>query len=466
MTNDGLANDRPSTVDASLLDDGDAMGCASSAPARDDAASSSCADLAVPTLEDGSVNVEATLKTLGIAHDANGDEDATTMTTTTTTTRTEDGGGARRRSRSLRSTDAATARRTTSLNGRRSAQALGELASAKMSSSTSARLVASPRKDVGRSSGTTTTVMKGGAFGRSSSGGRVDAPSGRERKDGATTASEAAHEFEKRPGRRQEGGSDGLPPMAFSARSTPHSSRNVGVEHGERDERGGRPSMSKFRGDEQAATKDVKGPSWVPPTKGSTIVAQARKRTMHKRTMSEDPGTWGSGTFSTPTRTSSGLRSMEEAIFELDGHYEDAALTPEEFSHQVQSLMRSMRERQAFLRKITMETIELCKPLVELEAPIEALLRLQEIDEAAMARDADEERERLLERDLVEPEVPSHAKTRTFSQESFEISSALSAYDFERRASARGDSEFSLDGIEEELRSVDELLKETNAVGA
>lgn len=435
------------------------MGCASSAPARDDAASSSCADPAVPTLEDGSVNVEATLKTLGIADDANGDDDGAT-------TRPEDGGGPRR-SRSLRSIDAATARRTTSLNGRRSAQALGESPSAK--NSLSARSLVSPRKDVGRSSGTTTTTattMKGGAFGRSNSGGRVDAPSGRERKDGATTASEAAHEFEKRPGRRQEGGSDGLPPMAFSARSTPHASRSIGAEHGERDERGGRPSVSKFRGDEQAAAKDVKGPSWVPPTKGSAIVAQARKRTMHKRTMSEDPGTWGSGTFSTPTRTSSGLRSMEEAIFELEGHYEDAALTPEEFSNQVQSLMRSMRERQAFLRKLTMETIELCKPLVELEAPIEALLRLREIDEAATARDADEERERLLERDLVEPEVPSHAKTRTISQDSFEISSALSAYDFERRASARGDSEFSLDGIEEELRSVDELLKETSAVGA
>lgn len=157
---------------------------------------------------------------------------------------------------------------------------------------------------------------------------------------------------------------------------------------------------------------------------------------------------------------------MEEAIFELDGLYEDAALTPEEFSHQVQSLMRSMRERQAFLRKLTMETIELCKPLVDLEAPIEALLRLREIDAAATARDADEERERLLEHDLVEPEVPSHAKTRTFSQDSFEISSALSAYDFERHAPARGDSEFSLDGIEEELRSVDELLKGTSAVDA
>ena len=223
--------------------------------------------------------------------------------------------------------------------------------------------------------------------------------------------------------------------------------------------------MSKFRGDEQTATKDVKGPSWVPPTKGSAIVAQARKRTMHKRTMSEDPGLWGSGAFSTPTRTSSGLRSMEDAIFELDDNYEDAWFTPEEFSNQVQNLMRSMRERQAFLRKLTMETIELCKPLVELEAPIETLLRLREIDEAATARD-DKERERLFVRDRDEPEMPSHAaKTHTLSLDSFEISSALSAYDYEKRAPARGDSEFSLDGIEEELRSVDELLKETSAVG-
>ena len=154
---------------------------------------------------------------------------------------------------------------------------------------------------------------------------------------------------------------------------------------------------------------------------------------------------------------------MEDAIFELDDNYEDASLTPEEFSNQVQSLMRSMRERQAFLRKLTMATIELCKPLVELEAPIETLLRLREIDEAATARD-DKERERLRDRD--EPEMPSHAaKTRTLSLDSFEISSALSAYDYEKRAPARGDSEFSLDGIEEELRSVDELLKETSAVG-
>ena len=84
-------------------------------------------------------------------------------------------------------------------------------------------------------------------------------------------------------------------------------------------------------------------------------------------------------------------------------------------------------------------------------------------DEAATARD-DKERERLRDRD--EPEMPSHAaKTRTLSLDSFEISSALSAYDYEKRAPARGDSEFSLDGIEEELRSVDELLKETSAVG-
>ena len=434
------------------------MGCASSAPARDDAASSSCADPAVPTLDDGSVNVEAPLKTFGIADDRPGD-DATEDDGRRRDGRETNGGGGVRRARSLRSMDGATGRRTASMNVRRSARALGESPSAQ--NLLSERSLISPVKEARRNSGT----IKGGAFGRSGGGGRVDATQERERRDGATPASDAAHEFEKWPGRRQEGESDGLPPMASSARATPHASRSMGVEHGERDERGGRPSVSKFRGDEQTATKDVKGPSWVPPTKGSAIVAQARKRTMHKRTMSEDPGLWGSGAFSTPTRTSSGLRSMEDAIFELDDNYEDASLTPEEFSNQVQSLMRSMRERQAFLRKLTMETIELCKPLVELEAPIETLLRLREIDEAATARD-DKERERLFVRDRDEPEVPSHAaKTRTLSLDSFEISSALSAYDYEKHAPARGDSEFSLDGIEEELRSVDELLKETSAVG-
>ena len=432
------------------------MGCASSAPARDDAASSSREVPAVPTLDDGSVNVEATLATFGIADDRPGD-DATEDDGRRRDGRETNGGGGVRRAKSLRSMDGATARRTASINVRRSARTLGE--SPSMQNSLSARSLISPVKEARRNSGTT----KGGAFGRSGGGGRVDATQERERRDGATPASDAAHEFEKWPGRRQEGESDGLPPMASSARATPHASRSMGAEHGERDERGGRPSVSKFRGDEQTASKDVKGRVGCRRRKGQP---SSRRRENERCTRERCRRIPGCGVLERSRRRRErrvDCEAWRTRFSSWTTTTKTRQLTPEEFSNQVQSLMRSMRERQAFLRKLTMETIELCKPLVELEAPIETLLRLREIDEAATARD-DKERERLRDRD--EPEMPSHAaKTRTLSLDSFEISSALSAYDYEKRAPARGDSEFSLDGIEEELRSVDELLKETSAVG-
>ena len=46
----------------------------------------------------------------------------------------------------------------------------------------------------------------------------------------------------------------------------------------------------------------------------------------------------------------------------------------------IASVVESMRERHDFVRALTIETIELCKNLVELEAPVSAMLRLEEID--------------------------------------------------------------------------------------
>ena len=178
------------------------------------------------------------------------------------------------------------------------------------------------------------------------------------------------------------------------------------------------------------------------PAEGSAIVAQARNERCTRERCRRIPGCGRTGRSRRRRERRVDCEAWRTRFSSWSDNYEERRSRPEEFSNQVQSLMRSMRERQAFLRKLTMETIELCKPLVELEAPIETLLRLRR--STRQRRALRRQRARRL-RDRDEPEMPSHAaKTRTLSLDSFEISSALSAYDYEKRAPARGDSEFSL----------------------
>ena len=249
-------------------------------------------------------------------------------------------------------------------------------------------------------------------------------------------------------------GDGGLPPTSPSTRTTPIKGRGTSVDM---DFVSQRASFQKYRGDEfGAAIKDVKGPSWVQPTKSTSIVAQARKRAMHKRTMSEEPGAFASSFGgSTPARTVSG--GFDEAIQE-NGNVDDS-LSAEQFLQKIASMVESMRERHDFVRSLTIETIELCKNLVELEAPVSAMLRLEEIDGMSETATFDGR-----ETDFV---AANERSDESFAGAAISSSAArnLAAEGFGEMMSApslspTNSGDFSLDAVEAELRSVRKLIEE------
>ena len=101
-------------------------------------------------------------------------------------------------------------------------------------------------------------------------------------------------------------------------------------------------------------------------TKASELVARARTRALHKRTMSEEP----SGIFGTSEII------IPEPIYE---HDRGPLFTQDEFLQEMELVMGAMRERHDFVRQLTVRTIELCQTMVELEAPIEAMFRLEDV---------------------------------------------------------------------------------------
>ena len=324
--------------------------------------------------------------------------------------------------------------------GRRSARALGESPRGAASAS---RVMTSPKKEAsfGKSSGTALKAYASASHVRAVDDGVVGELADRRFSHGASKEKRAV-------------GDGGLPPTSPSTRTTPIKGRGTSVDM---DFVSQRASFQKYRGDEfGAAIKDVKGPSWVQPTKSTSIVAQARKRAMHKRTMSEEPGAFASSFGgSTPARTVSG--GFDEAIQE-NGNVDDS-LSAEQFLQKIASMVESMRERHDFVRSLTIETIELCKNLVELEAPVSAMLRLEEIDGMSETATFDGR-----ETDFV---AANERSDESFAGAAISSSAArnLAAEGFGEMMSApslspTNSGDFSLDAVEAELRSVRKLIEE------
>jgi hypothetical protein len=192
----------------------------------------------------------------------------------------------------------------------------------------------------------------------------------------------------------------------------------------------------------------------VQPTKTTSIVAQARKRAMHKRTMSEEPGAFAVAFVgSTPTRTLSG--GFDDGIQE-DGDEGDS-FTAEKFLQKIKSVVESMRERHDFVRALTVETIELCKSLVDLEPSVTAMLRLEEIDSRATKFDGRATNDFAAGEpsdDSFAGATISSSAAQNVDQDAYgEVTSAMSP------TSTTSDG-FSLDAVEAELRTVRRLIEE------
>jgi len=203
-----------------------------------------------------------------------------------------------------------------------------------------------------------------------------------------------------------------------------------------------------------------RGNGWAPPVKSTSIVAQARKRAMHKRTLSEEPSAFVGAQLA--YRPPTGLEDVKE----VPTRYQRA-----QFLEAVNVAVSEMKERQDFVRRLTLETIESCKALAELEGPVEALLRLENID-----KNASEVLSMQQPTATKHVEFASHthsgsgfaepSSNSVFSEDGDEVSSAISTYSFQMETSPRTSDrsvdfviqrpkeDFSIDELERELISV------------
>ena len=203
-----------------------------------------------------------------------------------------------------------------------------------------------------------------------------------------------------------------------------------------------------------------RGIGWAPPVKSTSIVAQARKRAMHKRTLSEEPSAFVGAQLA--YRAPTGLEDVKE----VPTRYQRA-----QFLEAVNVAVSEMKERQDFVRRLTLETIESCRALAELEGPVEALLRLENID-----KNASEVLSMQQPKATKRVEFASHthsgsgfaepSSNSVFSEDGDEVSSAVSTHSFQMETSPRTSDksvdfviqtpkeEFSLDAVEAELRAI------------
>ena len=148
-------------------------------------------------------------------------------------------------------------------------------------------------------------------------------------------------------------------------------------------------------------------------------------------------------------------------------------LDAEAFVDRLDAEIEAMRERHSYVRQLTLDAIEHCKTLSELEPSFEALIRLEALDRAATkmheslaerAREAQVEAEAKVEFEVAEATPASaHAASAarielsaggTLSQGSLSPITSTSALDkFEPRR------ELSLDDVEAELNNVRRLIQ-------
>jgi len=196
-----------------------------------------------------------------------------------------------------------------------------------------------------------------------------------------------------------------------------------------------------------------------PPSIGAHSYAQ--KRAWHKRTMSEDPNTtpsafgrWALGS----SKFRGGPRRSETTVHEGGGveHYaggDVAGAGTHRSAHGggMQDVIKAMRERQSFVRQLTVETIRLCRPMCELEPSINALIRLKAIDREAAAR---------VQTRLDADAHPSGAFDGKLQRANSSTSTSPNVAVAKTGLTTKGPAlELSLDDVEAELVSVQRLIQ-------
>ena len=196
-----------------------------------------------------------------------------------------------------------------------------------------------------------------------------------------------------------------------------------------------------------------------PPSIGARSYAQ--KRAWHKRTMSEDPNTtpsafgrWALGS----SKFRGGPRRSETTVHEGGGveHYaggDVAGAGTHRSAHGggMQDVIKAMRERQSFVRQLTVETIRLCRPMCELEPSINALIRLKAIDREAAAR---------VQTRLDADAHPSGAFDGKLQRANSSTSTSPNVAVAKTGLTTKGPAlELSLDDVEAELVSVQRLIQ-------
>jgi hypothetical protein len=126
----------------------------------------------------------------------------------------------------------------------------------------------------------------------------------------------------------------------------------------------------------------------------------------------------------------------------------------------VHDIIQVLRERQDFLRQLTVDTIRLCQPLCELEPSIEALIRLQAIEREAVAREV-EAREAVTRRATGVVDEDDDPSKGAFIEKLHRVNSSTSASPNVAVGinSANRRVELSLDDVEAELVNVQRLIE-------
>ena len=202
------------------------------------------------------------------------------------------------------------------------------------------------------------------------------------------------------------------------------------------------------------------GANWQTPTTASTMLAHARQLALHKRTLSLS------------MNSTDDLSAFADRVTQrvstcgtpVDVILEDArAYTADDFLSDIENVVTGMRERQDIVRRLTVETIDACKTLVELEAPVEAMLRLKEVTMETVEDELDENSTILSDGSS----SAVHLAASLADEDGFEISSAIltsPSRSITLRSppeSSRRVGEISLEDVEAELQDVRRIALES-----
>lgn len=244
----------------------------------------------------------------------------------------------------------------------------------------------------------------------------------------------------------------GLPPTPTASGRLERASRSS-LEN----DAGGKISVMSWLKD---VGKGGRGANWQTPTTASTMLAHARQRALHKRTLSLSMNS----TDDLSAFADRVTRCVSTGGTPVDVILEDArAYTADDFLSDIENVVTGMRERQDIVRRLTVETIDACKTLVELEAPVEAMLRLKEVTMETVEDELDENSTILSDGSS----SAVHLAASLADEDGFEISSAIltsPSRSITLRSppeSSRRVGEISLEDVEAELQDVRRIAFES-----